>query len=78
MRAVAMRLDLVTPKYWPTWFGLGVLRALELLPYSLQRHVGFTLGSLDQHALAQLDTVTVRRPGLEDVYVHLLGRPPSP
>jgi KDO2-lipid IV(A) lauroyltransferase len=49
MRAVAMRLDLVTPKYWPTWFGLGVLRALELLPYSLQRHVGFTLGSLIRH-----------------------------
>jgi KDO2-lipid IV(A) lauroyltransferase len=42
----AMRLDLVAPKYWPTWFGLGVLRGLELLPFPAQRHVGFALGTL--------------------------------
>ena len=41
-----MRLDLVTPKYWPTWFGLGVLRALEWLPFPVQRRVGFALGTL--------------------------------
>jgi KDO2-lipid IV(A) lauroyltransferase len=41
-----MRLDLVAPKYWPTWFGLGLLRGLELLPFPMQLHVGFALGSL--------------------------------
>ncbi|HEY5264814.1 MAG TPA: LpxL/LpxP family Kdo(2)-lipid IV(A) lauroyl/palmitoleoyl acyltransferase [Steroidobacteraceae bacterium] len=34
------------PKYWATWMGLGVLRALELLPFPTQRHVGSAIGRL--------------------------------
>jgi Kdo2-lipid IVA lauroyltransferase/acyltransferase len=42
----AMPLELFLPKYWATWLGLGVLRAIELLPFSAQRHVGSALGQL--------------------------------
>jgi KDO2-lipid IV(A) lauroyltransferase len=45
-RALSMRLEFLAPKYWPTWVGLSVLRALELLPYPAQRQVGSVLGSL--------------------------------
>jgi KDO2-lipid IV(A) lauroyltransferase len=41
-----MRLEYCLPKYWATWVGLGVLRALELLPFSAQWHVGSALGRL--------------------------------
>ena len=45
-RVWAMRLELFLPKYWATWLGLSVLRAIELLPFSAQRHVGSALGRL--------------------------------
>jgi KDO2-lipid IV(A) lauroyltransferase len=48
-RASAMRLDFIAPKYWPTWLGLGALRALELLPFAAQKRVGFALGNLIRH-----------------------------
>jgi KDO2-lipid IV(A) lauroyltransferase len=41
-----MRLEFFLPKYWATWAGLSVLRAIELLPFSAQRHVGSALGRL--------------------------------
>ena len=41
-----MRLELFLPKYWATWVGLSVLRAIELLPFSAQRQVGAALGRL--------------------------------
>jgi KDO2-lipid IV(A) lauroyltransferase len=41
-----MRLEFFTPKYWATWAGLSVLRAIEILPYSAQLHVGSALGGL--------------------------------
>ena len=41
-----MQLELLAPKYWATWVGLGVLRTIELLPFSAQRHVGSALGVL--------------------------------
>ena len=34
----------LAPKYWPTWFGLGVLRLLALLPYRMQMKIGQFLG----------------------------------
>lgn len=37
---------LLSPRYWPTWAGLGVLRLLSLLPFSLQLAVGTTLGAM--------------------------------
>ncbi len=41
-----MPLELFLPKYWATWAGLCVLRAIELLPFAAQRHVGTALGGL--------------------------------
>jgi Kdo2-lipid IVA lauroyltransferase/acyltransferase len=41
-----MRLEFFLPKYWATWAGLVVLRAIELLPFSAQRLVGSALGRL--------------------------------
>jgi Kdo2-lipid IVA lauroyltransferase/acyltransferase len=41
-----MRLELFLPKYWATWAGLSVLRAIELLPFAAQRQVGSALGAL--------------------------------
>ena len=37
---------LLSPRYWPTWAGLAVLRLLSLLPYRLQLAVGSALGGL--------------------------------
>lgn len=36
---------LLSPRYWPTWAGLGVLRLLSLLPFSAQLAVGTALGA---------------------------------
>jgi KDO2-lipid IV(A) lauroyltransferase len=41
-----MRLELLLPKYWATWAGLGVMRFIELLPFPAQRRVGSALGKL--------------------------------
>jgi KDO2-lipid IV(A) lauroyltransferase len=41
-----MRPDFLLPRYWITWVGLGVMRGVELLPYSAQLHVGNALGLL--------------------------------
>lgn len=35
-----------SPRYWPTWAALGVLRVFEPLPYSLQAWLGRNLGRL--------------------------------
>jgi hypothetical protein len=45
-RARTMRLEFLQPKYWATWAGLSVLRAIEILPFSAQLHVGSALGGL--------------------------------
>ncbi|MBW4050449.1 MAG: LpxL/LpxP family Kdo(2)-lipid IV(A) lauroyl/palmitoleoyl acyltransferase [Proteobacteria bacterium] len=37
---------LLSPRYWPTWAGLGVLRLLTLLPFRLQLAIGASLGAL--------------------------------
>jgi Kdo2-lipid IVA lauroyltransferase/acyltransferase len=41
-----MRREFLLPKYWLTWVGLGVMRGLELLPYSAQLHAGAGIGAL--------------------------------
>jgi len=35
-----------SPRYWPTWLGLAVLRLFEPLPYPLQAAMGRALGRL--------------------------------
>ena len=37
---------LLSPRYWPTWVGLGVLRLLSLLPFRLQLALGAGLGAV--------------------------------
>jgi Kdo2-lipid IVA lauroyltransferase/acyltransferase len=37
---------LLSPRYWPTWAGLGVLRLLSLLPFTVQLGVGAAIGAL--------------------------------
>jgi KDO2-lipid IV(A) lauroyltransferase len=41
-----MRLALWAPKYWPTWFGLGLVRVVAPLPLWLQMPLGIGLGKL--------------------------------
>lgn len=38
--------DFLAPRHWPTWFGLGVMRLLTLLPYRWQMRSGDALGTL--------------------------------
>ena len=41
-----MTSGLYSPRYWPTWMGLSVLRTIELLPFAAQWHVGSGLGRI--------------------------------
>ncbi|HTU66852.1 MAG TPA: LpxL/LpxP family Kdo(2)-lipid IV(A) lauroyl/palmitoleoyl acyltransferase [Steroidobacteraceae bacterium] len=41
-----MQARFLHPKYWPTWFGLGVLRLFEPLPHALLYRLGRALGAL--------------------------------
>ena len=41
-----MRLRLLSPRYWPTWLGLGLLRTVAWLPYPLIVWLGTALGLL--------------------------------
>lgn len=38
--------DYLSPRYWPTWLGLGLLRLAAVLPYPAQRALGAGLGML--------------------------------
>lgn len=39
--------DYLAPRHWPTWLGLGLLRAIHhLLPFRWQLHLGYALGNL--------------------------------
>jgi len=37
---------LLSPRYWPTWAGLGALRLLQLLPFRAQLALGAALGAV--------------------------------
>jgi KDO2-lipid IV(A) lauroyltransferase len=41
-----MRWQLLAPRYWPTWAGIGLLRLLALLPYAWMIAIGVALGWL--------------------------------
>ena len=41
-----MRLRLLAPRYWLWWAGLGLLRALALLPFPVIVWLGTALGLL--------------------------------
>ena len=44
-----MRAALLAPKYWQTWIGLGILRLVEPLPYSVRMMLGRVVGKLLYH-----------------------------
>ena len=44
-------LDLIHPRYWPTWLGLGILYLLTKLPYRLQLQFGKNLGRTSYYFL---------------------------
>lgn len=57
------RLRMLTPRYWPTWLGLGCLRAIEPLPYTWQLHIGRSLGRIVR--LLPLPYVRIARRNIE-------------
>ena len=38
--------DYLAPKFWPSWFGLAIMRFLAILPYRLQLFTGKTIGEI--------------------------------
>jgi Kdo2-lipid IVA lauroyltransferase/acyltransferase len=41
-----LRLRLLAPRYWPTWFGLGLLRLVAMLPFPALMVCGAGLGAI--------------------------------
>lgn len=56
-------LALLHPRYWLTWFGLGVLWLLVQLPYPLLRRLGGLLGRMSKPFLKR--RVSIARHNLE-------------
>ncbi|NRP15186.1 LpxL/LpxP family Kdo(2)-lipid IV(A) lauroyl/palmitoleoyl acyltransferase [Marinobacterium sp. xm-a-152] len=54
----------LAPRYWPTWLGIGALRLINLLPFSLQIKIGATLGSIIKHLAS-------KRRHIAEVNIHL-------
>ncbi len=50
---------LAHPKYWPTWFGLGVFYLLNYLPWSCKRALATVLGTLIFHVIPVRRRVTL-------------------
>ncbi|MCK5091890.1 MAG: lipid A biosynthesis acyltransferase, partial [Gammaproteobacteria bacterium] len=38
--------DFITPRYWPTWIGIGILRLCICLPFRWQQTLGAIIGQL--------------------------------
>ena len=49
-----------TPKYWPYWILLGVLRLICLLPHRMRLSVGFFIGRLGHRFVASRRAITRR------------------
>ena len=48
------------PRYWPTWFGMSVLRLVCALPHALSMGIGRLIGRIT-HAAAGSRRAIVRR-----------------
>ncbi|RWR01948.1 lipid A biosynthesis lauroyl acyltransferase [[Pantoea] beijingensis] len=55
--------ELMHPRYWFTWLGIGILYLVVLLPYPVLYHMGCGLGRLSMHFLKR--RVYVARRNLE-------------
>ncbi len=49
-----------TPRYWPTWFGMGLLRVITWLPHAMALSIGRLIGRL-AHRLGGSRRAIVRR-----------------
>jgi len=38
--------DYLAPKFWPSWFGLAIMRFIAILPYRLQLFIGKAIGEI--------------------------------
>lgn len=60
--------SLLHPRYWATWFGIGLLYLVVLLPYPLLYRLGTSLGRLSMHFLQR--RVQIARRNLELCFPH--------
>lgn len=58
--------DFLTPRYWPTWLLLGLLRLIILLPDPALRTLATTLGRLGYHLMPERRRIT--RVNIEKVF----------
>ena len=56
----AFRLELLKPRYWPVWLGMGLLRLLIMLPYRGQLVVGTGLGLFLRKVLRSRERIARR------------------
>lgn len=63
-RGFVMRWSYLLPWYWPTWIGLGFVRAMVLLPFHMQMAVFAVLGSLSRLVLPGHVRIARRNIGL--------------
>lgn len=50
-------LELIHPRYWPTWLGLGILYLIIKFPYRLQLQFGKNLGRISYYLLKKFRRV---------------------
>lgn len=54
------RVALLSPRHWPAWIGLGLIRLLAALPYPLLLRVGHGLGALALRLLGSRRRIAAR------------------
>ena len=74
-----MPLKFFHPRFWLTWFGIGLLRLIILLPWRWQMAIGKLLGTLLYRAIParrQISCINLRIafPELSSTEVHQLNR----
>lgn len=60
MKQPAFSMRLLHPRYWLTWFGVGVLFILVQLPYPLLLSIGNRMGILSRRFLKRRESITRR------------------
>lgn len=63
IKAVKVR-DYLSPRYWPTWFALALMRSVALLPLFMVEKIGMSLGELLYWALPARRTIGVINLGI--------------
>ncbi|MCC8376473.1 MULTISPECIES: Kdo(2)-lipid IV(A) acyltransferase [Photorhabdus] len=60
IQAPSFQRSLLHPRYWPTWFGIGLLYLLVLLPYPIIYRIGTRLGRFSMRFLKKRAKVAER------------------